>query len=218
MTPCGSEPPALPLPGLKGGPGEGHLPTHVPRDCAQAHPIAGRHWPGQASHSSGPQPPECFVTTKMGSHGPDDVPVGSGEPSSHGSGHGRNAQQVCPPATHPRLPSIQHHPCLHLLQEDPTPLPGVGKARPGPPTAEGLSWKGPLESGGPQPQMHMNKDEVVAVAAGRRGGARVPSHHQGGSSQEGEAACKKAAPHGQHLPARPQEDPRKHKACSGIFT
>ena len=205
-------------PGARGRPRGGAPPNPRAQGLHPAQPIAGRHWPGQASHSSGPQPPECFATTQMGSHGPDDVPVGSGEPSSHRSGHGHNAQQVCPPATHPGLPSVQHHPCLHLLPEDPTPLPRVGKARPGPPTAEGLSWKGPLESGGPQPQIHMNKDEVVAVTAGRRGGARVPSDHQGGLSQEGEAARKKAAPHGQHLPARPQEDPRKHKACSGIFT
>lgn len=52
----------------------------------------------------------------------------------------------------------------------------------------------------------------------QEGWGLLPSNRQGGSSQEGEAARKKAAPHGKHLPARPQEDPRKHKACSRIFT
>ncbi|XP_055291173.1 nascent polypeptide-associated complex subunit alpha, muscle-specific form-like [Moschus berezovskii] len=164
------------------GPPLGTLGSRGPVPMALSH--LRQCWPGQASHGSGPQPPECSTTAQVGSHSPGEVPVGSGEPSSLGSGHGRNAQQVYPPATHSGLPSIQHHPCLHLLQKDPTLLPGVGKARLGPPTAEGLSWKGPLESEGPKPQIHMNKDEVMEITAGKGGGACVPSDWQGGSSQE----------------------------------
>lgn len=165
--PCGSQPPALPLPGAPGRPRGGAPSNSRARGLRPGSPDCR---PALAGAGLPPLQPSA---SRMLRHHPGGLsrprsPRGTREPSSLGSGHSCNAQQVCPHHT----PWTAQRPAPSWPPPPPGrphPAAGVGKARPGPPTAEGLSWKGPLELGEPQPQIHMNEDEVVT--AGRRGGA-----------------------------------------------
>ena len=206
-------PQLCPSSGLEGGPGEGAPSSPVLGDHAQAHPNAGA-GPGWPPTAPALLPAERFATTQVGSHGPGEVPTGSGKPSSRGSGCDRNTSRCVPQPHTLDCPAPSTILASHLLQEDPTLLPGVGKAKPGPSTAEGFSWKGPLESGGPQPQIHMNEDEVMEVTAGRRGGACVPSDRQGGSSQEVEVVRRESIPPG---PASPLQTPGRPQEAQGML-
>ena len=138
-------------------------------------------------------------------------PRGTREPSSLGSGHSCNAQQVCP-----------HHTPWTAQRPAPSwPPPPPGRPHPVPGWPGRASSRGPLLErasgvrGAAAPDSH---ERGRGCHCRQEGWGLLPSNRQGGSSQEGEAARKKAAPHGKHLPARPQEDPRKHKACSRMFT
>ena len=163
------------------------------------------------SLQNAPPPPRWALTAQKKS------PWDQGSPAPWGLGTAATPSR-CVPQPH-TLDCPASSTILASTSSRKTPPCCQGWARPGRgPQQQRVSPEGASGVGGPQPQVHMSEDGGVALTAGRRGGACKPSNRRGGSSQEAEAARKKAAPHGKHLPARPQEDPRKHKACSRIFT
>ena len=208
--PCGSQPPALPLPGAPGRPRGGAPSNSRARGLRPGSPDCRPALAGAGLPPLQPSASRMLRHHPGGSHGPE-VPVGPGSPAPWGLGTAATPSR-CVPTTRPGPPSVQRHPGPHLLQEDPTLLPGwLGRASSRGPLLERVSGV----RGAAAPDSH---ERGRGCHCRQEGWGLLPSNRQGGSSQEGEAARKKAAPHGKHLPARPQEDPRKHKACSRMFT
>ena len=195
--PCGSQPPALPLPGAPGRPRGGAPANSHARGLRPGSPDCR---PALAGAGLPPLQPSA---SRMLRHHPGGLsrprsPRGTREPSSLGSGHSCNAQQVCP-----------HHTPWTAQRPAPSwPPPPPGRPHPVPGWPGRASSRGPLLErasgvrGAAAPDSH---ERGRGCHCRQEGWGLLPSNRQGGSSQEGEAARKKAAPHGKHLPARPQE-------------